>query len=146
MQIGIFDKPLLLALFLPFLNGGDNFACAATPSASAGNEVRPFQTLYAQEAGMPQIDAEPYPFRFNPAAAALVIIDMQRDFLEPGGFAAPPSAMMWPCCAPPSPPPAASCKHAVPPGSWSCTPGKATVPTCRISLQQSVRAAIFPRA
>jgi biuret amidohydrolase len=88
VQIGIFDKPLLLALFLPFLNGGDNFACAATPSASAGNEVRPFQTLYAQEAGMPQIDAEPYPFTFNPADAALVIIDMQRDFLEPGGFGA----------------------------------------------------------
>ena len=37
---------------------------------------------------MPQIDAEPYPFTFNPAAAALVIIDMQRDFLEPGGFGA----------------------------------------------------------
>src|ERR1700728_2956059 len=32
------------------------------------------------------IDAEPYPFAFRPAAAALLIIDMQRDFLEPGGF------------------------------------------------------------
>jgi len=35
---------------------------------------------------MPLIDAEPYPFAFEPAQAALVIIDMQRDFLEPGGF------------------------------------------------------------
>jgi biuret amidohydrolase len=35
---------------------------------------------------MPQIAAEPYPFAFTPKAAALVIIDMQRDFLEPGGF------------------------------------------------------------
>ena len=35
---------------------------------------------------MPVIDAEPYPFAFEPKAAALVIIDMQRDFLEPGGF------------------------------------------------------------
>jgi nicotinamidase-related amidase len=35
---------------------------------------------------MPPIDAEPYPFAFEPAAAALLIIDMQRDFLEPGGF------------------------------------------------------------
>lgn len=35
---------------------------------------------------MPLIDAEPYPFAFEPAHAALVIIDMQRDFLEPGGF------------------------------------------------------------
>jgi nicotinamidase-related amidase len=33
-----------------------------------------------------KIDAEPYPFDFVPAAAALLIIDMQRDFLEPGGF------------------------------------------------------------
>jgi biuret amidohydrolase len=33
-------------------------------------------------------EAEPYPFEFDPARAALVIIDMQRDFLEPGGFGA----------------------------------------------------------
>jgi len=32
------------------------------------------------------IDAEPYVFKFEPAACALLIIDMQRDFLEPGGF------------------------------------------------------------
>lgn len=30
--------------------------------------------------------ALPYPFVFTPAATALVVIDMQRDFLEPGGF------------------------------------------------------------
>jgi biuret amidohydrolase len=35
-----------------------------------------------------QVDAQPYPFVLDPAAAALVIIDMQRDFLEPGGFGA----------------------------------------------------------
>jgi len=35
---------------------------------------------------MPAIDAQPYPFAFDPARAALLIIDMQRDFLEPGGF------------------------------------------------------------
>src|SRR5271170_2240955 len=35
---------------------------------------------------MPMIDAEPYEFALEPAAAALLIIDMQRDFLEPGGF------------------------------------------------------------
>ena len=34
------------------------------------------------------IDAEPYEFAFDPAHCALVIIDMQRDFLEPGGFGA----------------------------------------------------------
>jgi len=34
------------------------------------------------------IPAAPYPFLFDPAVTALVIIDMQRDFLEPGGFGA----------------------------------------------------------
>ena len=32
------------------------------------------------------VEAEPYPFEFSPATCALLIIDMQRDFLEPGGF------------------------------------------------------------
>ena len=32
------------------------------------------------------IEAEPYHFDLDPARASLVIIDMQRDFLEPGGF------------------------------------------------------------
>ncbi|HEY5210708.1 MAG TPA: isochorismatase family cysteine hydrolase [Stellaceae bacterium] len=34
------------------------------------------------------IDAEPYQFDLQPARCALLIIDMQRDFLEPGGFGA----------------------------------------------------------
>jgi nicotinamidase-related amidase len=33
-----------------------------------------------------QIAANPFPFDFTIAHAALVIIDMQRDFIEPGGF------------------------------------------------------------
>jgi nicotinamidase-related amidase len=32
------------------------------------------------------IDAEPYPFEFLPVECALLVIDMQRDFLEAGGF------------------------------------------------------------
>lgn len=32
------------------------------------------------------LDAEPYSFEFVPSKCALLIIDMQRDFLEPGGF------------------------------------------------------------
>jgi biuret amidohydrolase len=35
---------------------------------------------------MTRVDAEPYGFDLDPAHAALLIIDMQRDFLEPGGF------------------------------------------------------------
>jgi len=34
------------------------------------------------------VPAEPYPFAFAPQTTALVIIDMQRDFLEEGGFGA----------------------------------------------------------
>jgi len=37
---------------------------------------------------MPNIEAEPYPFDLAPGRCALLIIDMQRDFLEPGGFGA----------------------------------------------------------
>jgi nicotinamidase-related amidase len=34
------------------------------------------------------IAARPFPFALQPGRAALVIIDMQRDFIEPGGFGA----------------------------------------------------------
>jgi len=33
-----------------------------------------------------QINANPFPYDFDLAHTALVIIDMQRDFIEPGGF------------------------------------------------------------
>ena len=35
---------------------------------------------------MPEISARPYPYSFAPAGTALVVIDMQRDFIERGGF------------------------------------------------------------
>ena len=35
---------------------------------------------------MTDIAARPFPFKFDPRRAALLMIDMQRDFLEPGGF------------------------------------------------------------
>ena len=35
---------------------------------------------------MRSIKAEPFPLEFDPATTALVIIDMQRDFVLPGGF------------------------------------------------------------
>ena len=34
------------------------------------------------------VPAAPYPFALRPDVTALVLIDMQRDFLEPGGFGA----------------------------------------------------------
>ena len=33
-----------------------------------------------------QVTARPYDFALDPARVALVVIDMQRDFIEPGGF------------------------------------------------------------
>ena len=35
-----------------------------------------------------EIDARPFVFALQPGRAALVVIDMQRDFIEPGGFGA----------------------------------------------------------
>ena len=37
---------------------------------------------------MVEIAAKPYDFELRPKEAALLIIDMQRDFIEPGGFGA----------------------------------------------------------
>ena len=35
---------------------------------------------------MPLVRAQPYDFELRPDETALIIIDMQRDFMEPGGF------------------------------------------------------------
>lgn len=35
---------------------------------------------------MGEVAAEPFPFRFEKDTTALIVIDMQRDFIEPGGF------------------------------------------------------------
>ena len=35
---------------------------------------------------MAVVNAEPYEFEFDPKATALVMIDFQRDFVDPGGF------------------------------------------------------------
>ena len=35
---------------------------------------------------MPAVVAQPYPYTFDVASTALVVIDMQRDFIERGGF------------------------------------------------------------
>src|SRR5215211_5274161 len=39
-----------------------------------------------KEPSMTSVDAEPYEFEFAPESTALLIIDMQRDFVDPGGF------------------------------------------------------------
>lgn len=35
-----------------------------------------------------EVDAQPYPFQFSPEHTAVIMIDMQRDFILPGGFGA----------------------------------------------------------
>jgi len=35
---------------------------------------------------MIEVNARPFAYRFEMSRSALVIIDMQRDFVEPGGF------------------------------------------------------------
>ena len=35
---------------------------------------------------MTAVNAEPYEFEFDPKTTALVMIDFQRDFVDPGGF------------------------------------------------------------
>lgn len=35
---------------------------------------------------MANVDAQPYEFELDPKRCALVVIDMQRDFVDPGGF------------------------------------------------------------
>jgi nicotinamidase-related amidase len=35
---------------------------------------------------MPEVNAQPHPFTFDTDSTALLVIDMQRDFLMPGGF------------------------------------------------------------
>ena len=35
---------------------------------------------------MLEVPARPYPYSLDPSHTALVVIDMQRDFIEKGGF------------------------------------------------------------
>ncbi len=61
---------------------------------SAGYECRGWRTEPSckpimKEEGVEMkisVEADPYPFELSLSTCALVIIDMQRDFLEPGGF------------------------------------------------------------
>jgi nicotinamidase-related amidase len=58
-------------------------------TAAGPDEKGPMTSILGREpesAPAAAVPADPYAFRLAPASTALVIIDMQRDFLEPGGF------------------------------------------------------------
>ena len=40
------------------------------------------------ESALVTVKAQPYAYAFDPSSTALIVIDMQRDFIEPGGFGA----------------------------------------------------------
>jgi len=61
-------------------------------------------------------EAEPYPLAFEPESTALLMIDMQRDFVEPGGFGEMLGNASR-CCAPRSSRANASCTRPGRPGS-----------------------------
>jgi biuret amidohydrolase len=48
---------------------------------------------------MPIVDAQPYPYEFARDHVALMAIDMQRDYLEPGGYGASLGINVAPCAA-----------------------------------------------
>ena len=48
-------------------------------------------------------DALPFAFDFDPAQTALIVIDMQRDFIEHGGFGASLGNDVAPACRPSCP-------------------------------------------
>jgi biuret amidohydrolase len=50
--------------------------------------IHPTESGKVRGGAVASVAAEPYPFELDPLHAALLIIDMQRDFLEPGGFGA----------------------------------------------------------
>jgi hypothetical protein len=49
-------------------------------------KTKPTHTATHRGMEMSTIAAQPYPFTLSPRHCALLLIDMQRDFLEPDGF------------------------------------------------------------
>ena len=48
---------------------------------------------------MPTIDAKPYPYAYRPQSLALLVIDMQRDYVLPDGYGASLGLDVTPCQA-----------------------------------------------
>jgi biuret amidohydrolase len=68
------------------MNHVTKFLACNLPDATRANHVQQTRGPRMTASADLTIAADPYPFAFDPPRCALVIIDMQRDFLEPGGF------------------------------------------------------------
>ena len=80
---------------------------------------------------MPRVTAEPYEFEFDPQSTALLVIDMQRDFVDPGGFGEALGndvSLLRRAVASHA---ARARRRARTPGCSSSTPVKGIAPTCR---------------
>jgi hypothetical protein len=70
----------------------DEYLCSATQTAGLRGRgtflARRCQDEKDALAVIATLEADPTPLSLDLAKAALIIIDMQRDFLEPGGFGA----------------------------------------------------------
>jgi nicotinamidase-related amidase len=69
-----------------FYSGENAWKCARQKAASHGLEQAEAGLLHERTMSNASIDAEPEPIAVRVERTALLIIDMQRDFLEPGGF------------------------------------------------------------
>ena len=117
------------------MGGGDHAPPArrAAPAAASAHPTRRRRAM--------QIDANPFAYEFELDRTALVIIDMQRDFIEPGGFGetlgndvallAGHRARQRGACSRPGARRAA----------WWCTRARRTAPTCPTARRPSATAA-----
>ena len=73
------------ALHMVTMQGGV-FGCVAT----SADVIAATAEVEAPAHRRPSPPRRPIPYTFDPASTALLVIDMQRDFLEPGGFGETP--------------------------------------------------------
>src|SRR6476646_4916505 len=67
----------------PCRTRGPGLSCRCRTSISSHTEV---MSNFREDSAMALVDAEPYEYEFEAPTTALLMIDFQRDFVDPGGF------------------------------------------------------------